>query len=106
MPFININNVPTREVAPGFFGKFMHSDTLSVAYWEAKQGAEIPLHQHVHEMVVNVIEGKLELTVGDETKVLQFGEVAFIPGLVQHKARALTDCKVIDIFHPVREDYK
>lgn len=106
MSFINISEIQAKEIAPGFFGKFLHSPTMSIAYWEAKQGAEIPIHQHVHEMIVNVIEGELELTVGEETRVLRFGEVAFIPGLVPHKAKALTDCKIIDVFHPVREDYR
>ncbi|MFN0275167.1 MAG: cupin domain-containing protein [Chitinophagales bacterium] len=106
MSFLNISEITAKEVAPGFFGKFIHSGTMSIAYWEAKQGAEIPLHHHVHEMIVNVIEGELELTVGDETKILTFGNVALIPGLVPHKAKAITDCKIIDVFHPVREDYK
>lgn len=106
MSFININDLKAREVAPGFFGKFMHSDKMSIAYWEAKQGSEIPFHQHIHEMIVNVIEGRLELTVGDETRILEFGNVAFIPGNVPHCAKALTDCKIIDVFYPVREDYR
>ncbi|MBC8047064.1 MAG: cupin domain-containing protein [Fimbriimonadaceae bacterium] len=106
MSFINTADITVREVAPGFFGKFMHSDTMSIAYWEAKEGAEIPIHQHMHEMIVNVIEGKLQLTVGDETKILEFGTVAFISGNVPHKAKAITDCKIIDVFYPVREDYK
>lgn len=106
MPFINTEDILPREIAPGFFGKFIHSEKMSIAYWEAKQDAEIPLHQHMHEMMVNVIEGKLQLTVGEETRILEFGTIALIPGHVPHKAKALTDCKIIDVFYPVREDYK
>lgn len=106
MNFRNISDIEAREIMPGFFGKFLHSHTMSVAYWEAKAGAEIPTHQHVHEMIVNVIKGELELTIGDETKIISFGSPAFIPGNVPHKAKAITDCVIIDIFHPVREDYK
>lgn len=104
--FIDSKEITPREIAPGFFGRFMHSEKMSIAYWEAKAGAEIPLHSHIHEMIVNVIEGKLELTVGEETRIIENGLVAFIPGDVPHKAKAITDCKIIDVFYPVREDYK
>lgn len=106
MQFINVADISAREIAPGFFGKFIHSDKMTLAYWEAKKDAKIPMHTHVNEMMVNVIEGELELTIGDETRVLTYGTVAVIPGMVPHKATALTDCKIIDVFYPVREDYK
>jgi quercetin dioxygenase-like cupin family protein len=57
-------------------------------------------------MMVNVISGKLQLTIGNETRVLEPGTVGVIPENVPHTATAVTDCKVIDVFYPVREDYK
>jgi len=104
--FVDTTTRVSREIAPGFFGKFIHSEKMSHAYWEAKEGAEIPLHSHVHEMMANVIEGKLELTIDGNTRILDFGTFAIIPGHVPHKAKALTNCKIIDVFYPVREDYK
>lgn len=104
--FYHLNDIKEREVAPGFFGKFIHSDKISIAHWQAKAGAQVPLHQHVHEMMVNVISGKLELTVGDETRLMEAGDVATIPSQVPHRAVAVTDCYLIDVFYPVREDYK
>lgn len=56
--YLNLYTISPKEIVPGFFGKFIHSDKISIAYREAKQGAEIPLHNHIHEMMVNVIEGK------------------------------------------------
>ncbi|NJM24221.1 MAG: cupin domain-containing protein [Bacteroidia bacterium] len=106
MAFIDLNTQPSREIAPGFHGKFIHTDNISIAHWDIRKGASIPLHDHVHEMVVNVVAGELELTVGGEVKVLKPGMCATIPGHVPHKATAITDCQVIDVFYPVREDYK
>ena len=57
-------------------------------------------------LMVNVIEGKLELNIDGNIRLLEYGTVAFIPGNVPHKAKALTNCKIIDVFYPVREDYK
>ncbi len=104
--FISIESLQPKEVVPGFTGRFIHSDKISLAYWEVKAGSEIPFHSHVHEMMVNVIEGKLELTIGDDVQILEFGTVGKIAGNVPHRAKAITDCKIIDVFYPVREDYK
>jgi quercetin dioxygenase-like cupin family protein len=106
MRFINVNDIRPKELVPGFNGRFIHGDGISVAYWDIKAGHSIPVHHHVHEMIVNVIRGKLELTIGDETKVLEAGMAGIIPSNVPHTAKAVTDCFVIDVFHPVREDYK
>jgi quercetin dioxygenase-like cupin family protein len=106
MSFIKISDVEEREVVAGFRGRFIHSANMTVAYWKIKAGATIPIHNHVHEMIVNVIEGQLELTIAGETKVLHAGMAGIIPSNVPHTAKGITDCFVIDVFSPVREDYK
>jgi quercetin dioxygenase-like cupin family protein len=106
MSFIDIEEVQEREIVPGFKGRFFHSANMTVAYWRIKAGSTIPLHNHVHEMIVNVIEGELELTIASETKVMGAGMAAVIPSNVPHTAKGVTDCFVIDIFSPVREEYK
>jgi quercetin dioxygenase-like cupin family protein len=105
MSFINLKQTKPKEVVPGFFGRFYHSANMTIAHWEIRKGASIPVHQHVHEMVVNVIEGELQLTIDGETKVLGPGMVAVVPSNVPHTATGVTDCKVIDVFHPVRPEY-
>lgn len=106
MSFHTLSQIPSKEIVPGFNGKFIHSKNITVAHWEIRAGNAIPLHQHVHEMIVNVISGKLELTVDQETRILEAGMVAIIPSMVPHKAKGVTDCYVIDVFYPVREDYR
>jgi quercetin dioxygenase-like cupin family protein len=105
MSFIKISDIQPKEIVPGFSARFIHSANMTVAYWDMTAGASIPFHQHVHEMIVNVIEGRLQLTIGNDTKVLSAGMAAVIPSNVPHTAKALTECKVIDVFYPVREDY-
>jgi quercetin dioxygenase-like cupin family protein len=87
MSFIRISEVPEREIVPGFKGRFVHSANMTVAYWKIKAGSTIPLHNHVHEMIVNVIDGELELTIASETKVLSSGMAAVIPSNVPHTAK-------------------
>jgi quercetin dioxygenase-like cupin family protein len=95
-----------RQPIPGFHGRFVHTDTMTFAYWDIEQGSAIPEHSHPHEQVVNPLEGDLELVVAGERHVLRPGSVYVIPGGVPHSARALTSCRVLDVFQPVREDYR
>lgn len=106
MSFIKISDLKEVEIVPGFKGRFLHSANTTVAYWRIDQGGIVPVHTHVHEMIVNVIEGTLELTIDAETRTLTSGMAAIIPSNVPHTAKAITDCFVLDVFHPVREDYK
>lgn len=106
MTFINLSELEEKELVPGFHVRFVHSENMTFAYWNIDANSTLPLHSHPHEQVVNLIEGELELTVDGETKVLKPGHVVVIPGDVPHTGKAVTDCKVIDVFHPVREDYK
>lgn len=106
MSFISLKDIRPTEIVPGFNGRFIHSEKITIAYWDIREGSTIPVHQHVHEMMVNVISGKLQLTIGDETKILEPGIVGVIPSNIPHTAKALTDCQVIDVFYPVRTDYQ
>src|SRR5690349_5177638 len=106
MSFVDINKINARETFPGFKGKFIHSASFTIAHWEIAAGSAAPVHTHIHEQTVDVIKGRLEMTINGETFVLEPGQGAIIPSMVPHGAKALTDCFVIDTFCPVREDYK
>ena len=104
--FIDLNNVEEQEPFEGATARIIHSKNMTFVEWRFKDGAELPAHNHPHEQIVSIIEGKLELTIGEETKVLMPGMVAVIPSNEVHSGRAITDCRTIDIFHPTREDYR
>jgi quercetin dioxygenase-like cupin family protein len=106
MPFIIVEDLPTKEPMPGFKGKFVHSDNMSVAHWRIAGSSMAPLHAHPHEQATMVVEGEFELTIAGETQVLKPGVMAVIPPNVEHSGIAITDCYLIDVFHPVREDYR
>ena len=106
MAFIDLVDISEREIVPGYRARFVHGDKLTLAYWEVDPGAELPQHSHPHEQVANVLEGKFELTVDGESRVLEPGQVAVIPGGVPHSGKAITVCRLLDVFHPIREEYR
>jgi quercetin dioxygenase-like cupin family protein len=64
-------------------------------------------HSHPHEQMGYLLEGRLEFTVGGVTRVLGPGDIWRIPGGVVHGVRALDQPAVaLDVFHPIREDYR
>jgi unsaturated pyranuronate lyase len=95
-----------REVIPGFVGRFLHSDSMTFALWQIAAGSPLPEHSHPHEQVVHLYEGEFEMTVEGRTLRMKSGEVFAIRGNARHHGRAITDCRIMDAFCPVREDYR
>jgi quercetin dioxygenase-like cupin family protein len=104
--FPSISMLPGRELIPGYFGRFVHSATMTAAHWTIEAGNRVPEHTHPHEMIVNLIEGEFEMTIGGYTKRMVAGDVAIVPSNVAHSALAIRDCRCIDVFSPCREEYQ
>ncbi len=102
---MDLSDIPERELVPGYRVRFVHSQSMTLAFWSVDAGAALPAHSHPHEQVAQVLEGRFELEVDGELLCLGPGQVVVIPGGVPHAGRALTDCRLLDVFHPVREDY-
>ena len=102
MPFIDTNQLPSYERRPGWVGRTFHSPSMTFAHWAFTAGADIHRHRHEQEEVWEVIEGELEVTVGDETQVAGPGMVAIVPAHTPHAVVARTDSRAIVIDYPLR----
>ena len=53
---------------------------------------------------MHVIDGKIKFTFDGQTLVHGPGSIVVIPSNMPHSGVALTQCKIMDVFTPVRED--
>jgi quercetin dioxygenase-like cupin family protein len=105
MPFLNVRQLEKSEPVEGYHLRFVHCDTMTVAFWEIDAGAVMPEHSHPHEQVAIVTEGEFELMVDGESRTVRPGDVVVIPSDVPHSGRAVTRCRITDAFHPRRDDF-
>lgn len=105
-PFIHLNDLPDFIPCDGYHGKMVHTDTMTIAHWTITGGKCLPEHAHPHQQIVNLIEGEFELTVEGTPVHMKPGDVYVIDRQRLHSGRAITDCRIIDVWHPVREDYR
>jgi quercetin dioxygenase-like cupin family protein len=106
MPFINFNSIPHLRIWDNVHGAFYHSDQMTFGHIVLEEGAIVAEHQHIHEQWTHVLEGTLEFTLGEEKQIMTPGIGVYIPSNMKHQAKAITKCKLMDAFLPVREDFK
>ncbi len=106
MNYKELSKIKSKEILKGFNAKLIHTDNFTLSFVTIEANAELPEHAHIHEQITQITEGELELTIDGITNVFIPGMIAIIPSNIKHSGKALTACKVTDIFYPVREDYK
>ncbi|MCR9296103.1 MAG: cupin domain-containing protein [bacterium] len=104
--FIDREQLPVIEPVPGCRLRTPYARNLMLSYLEMDEGAEVPLHSHPHEQGGILLQGRLQLTIGDETRIVEPGAMFLIEANVPHRAVAVDGpAVVLDVFSPVREDY-
>ncbi len=102
----SLDAIPSKEIMPGYHGKLVHSENISVAFWTVEKGAEVPEHSHMNEQLMQVLEGEFEFTLDGVTKIYHPGDIVVISPWKKHSGKALTPCRLMDVFSPTREEYK
>jgi quercetin dioxygenase-like cupin family protein len=103
---LNLSNIPSKEIMPGYHGKLVHMAHMSLVFWDVEKDAVVPIHHHIHEQIMHVIEGEFEFTLDGQTKIYYQGDIVPIGSNIPHGGKALTPCKLMDVFSPAREEYK
>jgi len=96
-----------KELFPGVRSKTFWQDHMLLSVLEMDPGTVVPMHSHPHEQAGTVFEGEFEMTIGNETKMMRPGDAYMIPGGVPHGVTIGDQLvRALDVFSPVREEYK
>ena len=105
--FKHVEERETLELAPGARTHTFWGENMLLSLVEIDANALVPLHTHPHEQAGIVVEGEMEMGIGGEVKTLKPGDMYIIPGGVEHYAKGLAHpVKALDVFSPVREEFK
>lgn len=105
--FIDQQDCAKHNIFPGVNIFTTFGDQVMLSLVEFEPGAVVEPHSHPHEQMGLLLEGELTFTIGDQTKTLVPGQMWRIPGGVVHRAIAGDmPVRALDVFYPIREDYK
>ena len=106
MSLIHLEDLKEMRIAEGIDARVITGETMTVLHVRLKAGAVLPEHAHVHEQIVNLLEGEMLLVVDGQEFHMRGGDVMLLSPNVVHSGRTLTDCRIVDAFHPVREEFR
>lgn len=99
-------DVEWLDLGGGIKRKVMaYDDQMMVVKVAFEAGGIGAMHSHPHTQASYVASGKFEITIDGKTKTLKGGDVYFVPSDLVHGAVCLEAGELIDVFHPLREDF-
>ena len=105
--FIRFDDVPRFELIAGVTGRPLFGERAMINLIDFEPGATVPAHAHPHEQLGIVLRGMQALVVDGVAHELGPMEGYVLPGGVEHSAYCGPEgALVIDVFSPVREDYR
>jgi quercetin dioxygenase-like cupin family protein len=70
------------------------SKNSTVVYFELDEGRNLGQHTDSEEEILFIIEGSVEVRVGDERQVVNAGSIALVPAMVPHDLKNVGQGKV------------
>jgi quercetin dioxygenase-like cupin family protein len=103
--FKQLAALPQERVTDKISRRVLAGKQGMLVWWSMQAGARAAAHKHPHEQFVFMINGAMDFRIGNEKRTMKAGDVAVIPGGVEHEGYFPEDTEVIDFFAPVREDF-
>lgn len=105
--FITKQDCSEHSIFPGVNIFTSALSQLMISIVEMEPRAVVEPHAHPHEQMGLLLEGELNFTIGNETMRLVPGDMWRIPGNIEHTCTAGSEkVRALDVFSPVREDYR
>jgi quercetin dioxygenase-like cupin family protein len=95
------------ELAPGVIARSLFGDKAMLNVVEMEAGAVVAMHSHPHEQLGLILAGSMTMVVDGITHECGPMTAYVLPGGVEHGGTAGPEgATVLDVFAPVREDYR
>ena len=109
MKMKNVSEAKPVENPPGVVRKTLsYNDEAMLCHFRLKKGAQIPLHNHRATQIGYLVSGKarfLAEKLEDEFEA-QPGQSYVFSRFVKHGTIALEETEYVEVFVPVRDEYK
>jgi quercetin dioxygenase-like cupin family protein len=105
--FVSFDRVQPFQLADRVTAKALFGEGAMLNLVELEPGAVVARHRHPHEQLGLILRGALTLTVDGSDHLLREMDGYTLPGDIEHGATAGPEgALVLDVFRPVREDYR
>ena len=95
------------EMLPGIVRRTLNEGAnASLHELRMAKGSHVPAHTHPHEQIGYLASGRFRFRLGDTWRELAAGDSWCVPGGIEHEVEVLEDCVAIDVFSPVRDEYR
>ncbi len=98
MSFWDLKTLKLDEFRPGIWSKLESGKNLTMAVMEIAPNKEGTAHDHPFDQCGIVLEGEIEMAIGEEKKLLKPMGTYFIPAGVKHNWKTnSSSAKILDI---------
>jgi quercetin dioxygenase-like cupin family protein len=105
--FVKLDEQRAFELVAGVTGRPLFGRGTMINLIEFEPGATVPAHSHPHEQLGVVLRGMQALVIDGVAHELGPFEAYALPGGVEHSAYCgPAGATVLDVFQPVRDDYR
>jgi quercetin dioxygenase-like cupin family protein len=82
-------------------------DHIQLSLVDIPADGVVDWHSHPNEQIGMMVAGRAVFQIGDEEKTLGPGDFYLIPGGVRHRVVPVSGpAQALDVFYPIREEYK
>jgi unsaturated pyranuronate lyase len=101
--YVDVQAIEPVEFVPGLEFRPVLGEATMTNFVHFEPHTEAPMHVHVEEQIVIVMDGEFEFEIDGDVRTMRAGDVAVVPPWVPHGARtADTTCDEVDVFNPPR----
>lgn len=100
------SSIPVERLEEGIERQMIVGEKMMICRLRFPPRLVTPAHDHPHEQMTIVEQGRVLFTIGDEQRIAKAGDVLHFPSGTWHGATMLDEEVIlVDIFSPIREDF-